>query len=91
MEVVARTDEYTIYKKRNQRYAIRNRQRQWVRGDDKVTILLSHKLIEAPTPKTPEAAEPEAAAAEEGEAQQAETAEAEAAAESPEEGEEAAS
>lgn len=59
MEVVARTDEYTIYKKRNERYAIRNRNRQWVRGDDKVAILLEHKLIQAPAPKAPE---PEAAA-----------------------------
>ena len=68
MQVVARTDEYTIYKKRNQRYAVRNKERQWVRGDDKVAVLLAHNLIEAPVPKAPEqpeqpeTAEPEAAA-----------------------------
>lgn len=54
MQVVTRTDEYTIYKKRNQRYAVRDKARRWVRGDDKVAILLAHNLIEAPVPKAPE-------------------------------------
>jgi hypothetical protein len=65
MKVVARTDEYTIYKKRNQRHAVRNKDKQWVRGDEKVAVLLAHNLIEAPTPKAPEPAEaPESEAAE---------------------------
>ena len=70
MKVVTRTDEYTIYKKRNQRYAVRNKEKQWVRGDDKVAILLAHNLVAAPVPKGPE--HPEEPAAEGG----AETAEA---------------
>ena len=64
MKVIARTDEYTIYKKRNERYAIRNAARAWVNGNEKVAILLEHKLIEAPAPKAP-APEAEEAAAEE--------------------------
>lgn len=73
MQVVTRTDEYTIYKKRNQRYAVRNKDREWVRGDDKVAVLLAHNLIEAPTPKAPEQPEePEAAAGEEAETASAE-------------------
>lgn len=76
MQVVTRTDEYTIYKKRNQRYAVRNKDREWVRGDDKVAVLLAHNLIAAPTPKAPEQPEePEAAEAAAGE--EAETASAE--------------
>lgn len=54
MKVVTRTGEYTIYKKRNQRYAVRNKSKQWVRGDDKVAILLANNLMEAPVPKAPE-------------------------------------
>jgi hypothetical protein len=69
MKVVARTGEYTIYKKRNQRYAVRNKDKQWVRGEDKVAILLANNLMEAPVPKAPEHPEPpatEAAASEAG-------------------------
>lgn len=85
MQVVLRTDEYTIYKKRNQRHAVRNKNRQWVRGDDKVAILLAHNLIEAPAPKAPEQPEePEAAEAAEASAEEGGE---EAAAEGGEEGE----
>lgn len=76
MQVVTRTDEYTIYKKRNERYAVRNKDKQWVRGDDKVAILLAHDLIKAPAPKAPEEPEPAAEeAAEEPAADAAEAAE----------------
>jgi hypothetical protein len=62
VKVIARTDEYTIYQKRNERYAVRDAQRAWVNGDAKVAILLEHKLVTAPAPKP---AEPEPAAEEE--------------------------
>jgi hypothetical protein len=64
MKPVVRTDEYTIYQKRNERYAIRDSSRVWVNGDAKVAILLQHKLIEAPAPKAPEPAAEEPAAEE---------------------------
>ena len=68
MKVIAKTDEYTIFQKRNERYAVRDAKRAWINGEAKVAILLEHKLIEAPKPKAPEpepveeAAETEAAA-----------------------------
>ena len=58
MKVVMRTGDYTIYRKRNQRYAVRNRNKQWVRGEDKTAVLLAHNLIEAPVPKAPDHPEP---------------------------------
>ena len=54
MKVIAKTDEYTIYQKRNERYGVKDANRNWVNGDAKVAILLEHKLIEAPVPKAPE-------------------------------------
>ncbi len=76
MKVIVRTDEYTIFQKRSQRYAVQDASRAWVNGDAKVAILLAHKLIEAPAPKAPE---PEAAAeADAAEAEATETASAEA-------------
>jgi hypothetical protein len=58
MKVVASTDEYTVIEKRNGRYAVRTSGRRWINGDEKVAILLEHKLITAAAPKAPE---PEAA------------------------------
>ncbi len=55
MKKVVTTDEYTIFVKRNGRHAVRNAEHQWVNGEDKVKLLLSHDLIKAPPPK----AEPE--------------------------------
>ncbi|MGI9323616.1 MAG: hypothetical protein ACR2PZ_00240 [Pseudomonadales bacterium] len=87
MKVVARTDEYTVYQKRNKRYGVRGADRQWLNGDEKVAVLLKHELIKAPPPKAPEpepaeeaieepAAEVEAAAeASEAEGDAAESAE----------------
>lgn len=60
MKVVAKTDEYTVYQKRSERYAVRKDDRSWINGADKVAILLEHKLIKAAPQKAPEP-EPEAA------------------------------
>ncbi len=59
MKVIASTDEYTIYQKRSGRHGVRNANRQWVNGDEKVAILLEHKHLEvaAPKPAEPEPAE----------------------------------
>ena len=61
MEIVKRTSEYTIIKKRNGRYGIQTKGRKWINGDEKVKILLEAGLIKAPEPKP---AEPEPAAEE---------------------------
>jgi hypothetical protein len=82
VKVIVKTDEYTIFQKRNERYAVRNAERDWVNGNEKVAILLEHKLIDVPEPKAPEPEEAEAAEeataeadAPEGEAEEAEEAE----------------
>ena len=75
MKVVASTDEYTIYQRRDGRYAVTGADKQPINADAKVEILLKHELIVAPAPK---AAEPEEAPA------------VESAGESPEEGAEEA-
>ena len=64
MKVIAKTDEYTIYQKRNERYAVKSAAKAWVNGDEKVAILLEHKLIDVAAPKAPEPEVAEAAAEE---------------------------
>ena len=49
METVKKTDEYEIVKKRSGRYGVRDANRKWVSGDEKVKILLAEKLITAPS------------------------------------------
>ncbi|HMQ09768.1 MAG TPA: hypothetical protein PKC21_04380 [Oligoflexia bacterium] len=62
MNKVKKTKEYTVYKKRSGRFGVKNKQNQWVNGDDKVSILLKEKLIKLVEPK--KAPEPEAPAEE---------------------------
>ena len=54
MKVIAKTDEYTIFQKRSERYAVKNAAKSWINGDEKIAILLEHKLIEAAPVKAPE-------------------------------------
>ena len=69
MKVVASTDEYTIYVKRSGRHGVRGSNRQWINGDEKVRILLEHKLIEVAPPKAPEPEPAEEDTADAGEAE----------------------
>ena len=80
MKLVTRTDDYTIYQRRDSRYAVQDANKAPINGDDKVAILLKHELVKALEVKQPEPEEPEAV--EEPEAEAAET-EAEATEESP--------
>ncbi|MGB5810539.1 MAG: hypothetical protein WBG86_08425 [Polyangiales bacterium] len=57
MEIVKKTPEYEIIKKRSGRYGVRDAQRKWVNGDEKVKVLLAEKLIKAPEPKKEEPVE----------------------------------
>ena len=83
MKVVAKSDEYTIYQRRDQRYAVKDGERHWVNGDAKVAILLEHKLIDVVAPKPAPAPEPEVVEASAPEAPVAEAPAEEAAAEEP--------
>ena len=67
MKLVTRTDDYTIYQRRDSRYAVQGVNKAPINGDEKVAILLKHELVKAPEVKQPEP-EPE-------EAQEAEAAE----------------
>lgn len=67
MEVVKKTDDYTIYKKKSGRFCVQGANKKWINGEEKVKILLAESLIKAPAPKAkeePEAKEVEAAAQE---------------------------
>ena len=80
MKVVVTNDEYTIYRRRDGRYAVEGADKRPINGDEKITILLANELISAAPPAAPkeeaapeeaEAAETEVEAAEEGDAEPA--------------------
>jgi hypothetical protein len=72
MKVVVTNDEYTIYQRRDGRYAVEGADKKPINGDEKVTILLANELISVTPPAAPEEeAAPEAA--EEAETETAET------------------
>lgn len=64
MKVVKKTAEYTIYQKRNNRYAVKGTNKKWVNSESKTNILLAEDLIKvtAPAPAPAPAAEPEPSA-----------------------------
>ena len=66
MKVIASTDEYTVYQRRDGRYAVTGADKKPINAEAKVAILLQHELIVAPQPKVEEpAAEPAEEPAEE--------------------------
>jgi hypothetical protein len=52
MKAVVRTDEYTIYQRRDDRYAVLGADKKSINGDEKAAILSQHELIKVnqPTP-----------------------------------------
>jgi hypothetical protein len=56
MKQVKKTPEHQIYQKRSGRYAVKDKQKRWITGEDKVKVLLEAGLI-AMAAKQP--AEPE--------------------------------
>lgn len=82
MKVVKKTDNYTIYSRRDGRYAVTGSDRKPVNGEDKVRILVEEGLLKVAAPAPKAEPEPEAAAETEAPAEEAEAqAEAEPAAE----------
>lgn len=59
MKKLKTTGNHTIYEKRSGRYAVKDRKKRWVQGDDKVAVLREEGLLKTPEPKAP-AAEPDA-------------------------------
>tara|TARA_Y100000385_G_C12937265_1_gene569402 strand:+ start:161 stop:397 length:237 start_codon:yes stop_codon:yes gene_type:complete len=68
METVKKTDNYTVFKKRNGRYSVQGKNKKWINGDEKAKILADEGLIKlsvaAPAPKEEAPAEEAAPAAE---------------------------
>ena len=69
MKVVVKNDEYTIYQRRDGRYAVEGADKNPINGDEKVTILAANELIAGTLRAAPE----EEAASEEAEAAETET------------------
>ncbi len=51
MELVKKTDDYSIFKKRNNRYSVKTPKGAWINGDKKAEILLGENLITVSAPK----------------------------------------
>ena len=58
MELIKKTDNYTIYKKKSGRYAVKNKEKKYLSDKEKVEILLEEKLIKLSPRKKPEEAAP---------------------------------
>mgnify|MGYP003316270292 CR=1 FL=1 len=54
MKLVTRTDDYTIYQRRDSRYAVQGANKAPINGDEKVAILLKHEQVKAAEVKQPE-------------------------------------
>ncbi|WP_193940563.1 hypothetical protein [Parahaliea mediterranea] len=69
MKLVKKTDEYSIYQRGDERYAVKNAAKKPVNGEEKARILLAEGLIKLTQPAekpAEEEAPAEDAAAEEG-------------------------
>ena len=74
MKLVKQTDEYSIYQRGDERYAVKDANKQSVNGVEKIRILVEEELIKATVPAEPaveEAPETEAVAEETAVAEEA--------------------
>lgn len=84
MKLVKKTAEYSIYKRSDERYAVKDANKQPVNGDEKVKILVAEGLIKVSVPAEPVAEEAEEAAVEDADAGDTTEADAQASAEAEE-------
>lgn len=65
MEIVKKSENYTIFKKRNGRFSVQGKNKKWINGEEKAKILADEGLIKlsvaAPAPAEQEATEETAA------------------------------
>ncbi len=73
MKVVASTEAYTIYLRKDGRHAVKGADKAPINGEDKVKILLEQGLITAAPPKAPEPEPVEEEASADGAEEAAET------------------
>ena len=64
MKLVKKTAEYSIFKRGDDRYAVKDANKQSVNAEEKVRILLAEGLISAALPAEPEEAAEETSAGE---------------------------
>jgi hypothetical protein len=50
MKAVVKTDEYIIYQRRDERYAVEGVNKKSINGDEKAAILSKHELIKVTLP-----------------------------------------
>ena len=81
MKLVKKTAQYSIYKRSDDRYAVKDANKKAVNGDEKVRILVAEELVKVTLPAEPVVEEAPAEETAEAEAVAEETAELEAAAE----------
>ena len=62
MKLVKKTAEYTIYKRSDDRFAVKDGNKNAVNGEDKVRILAEEGLVKVAAPATPEPVAEEAPA-----------------------------
>jgi hypothetical protein len=53
MKKVQQAGDYTIFQKRSGRYAVQDKEKNWVNAEEKTKILLDAALIKAAPPKPP--------------------------------------
>lgn len=54
MKLVKKTDEYSIYQRGDDRYAVKDANKNAVNGDEKVRILVAEELVKVTLPAAPE-------------------------------------
>ncbi len=54
MKVVKKTDEYTIFQRGDERYAVKDANKKPINGEDKVRILVEEGLLKVALPPEPE-------------------------------------
>ena len=64
MKAVVKTDDYTIYQRRDERYAVEDANKKAINGDEKAAILSKHELIKVTLPAPVEEVVEEVAAEE---------------------------
>ena len=64
MKVILRTKQHTVYEKKSGRFAVKDAEKNWVNGDDKVAVLLAEGLVKTAPQAVAEAPVEEAPAKE---------------------------
>ena len=70
MKLLKKTDDYSIYQRADNRYAVQGADKQPINGDEKARILLAEELIKVTLPAEPVAEEASEEVAEEAAAEE---------------------